>query len=292
MSKEQIEKTTEENNKPESKKETGLPTSKIAIAIQKVNDFYKSNWAFAFFMSATTIFAFVQVILYATNSMAVNGMNIDAAGEEGKIVSSWILLSASIIGCYCGFVGGIMLFRGHLSFVYWQNISTILATITQALASMWFGAFVSVYFIIMNLTRYVVWKNELLDKWNWSNEKVVTVGLLIFIVVFIVMGGTAFLFGDTLYSNATWMEKRNYLFDATGASFNIGASFLMLFKSRWAFALYAIAKIFTIWNYADAGLIVPIVQMMLFWIMDATGFIGWSTHSIKAVDTAVELDFE
>lgn len=264
-----------------------MNTSVLARATEKVNDWYKSNGAFIFFMSATTIFAFLQVILYSLNMMYVNGSTIETGG-----FSNWILLSVSILGCYFGFVGGIMLFRGSLSFVYWQNASTILATLTQALASMWFGAMVSIYFIVMNLTRYYVWKNGLLEKWNWSPEKVVTVGLIILVSVMVTLNLVAFYWGDVLYSSSTWMIPRNYQFDATGASLNIAASFMMLFKCRWSFALYAIAKIFTIWNYADAGLIVPIIQMMLFWIMDFTGFIGWSIHAIEPEDTAVELDFE
>ncbi len=269
-----------------------METKVLAKAVKKVNDFYKSNGALIFFMSATTIFALLQVILYSLNLMQVNGSNIEDAKVHGHLWSSWILLTSSIIGCYAGFIGGIMLFRGSLSFIYWQNISTILAALTQALAAMWFGAAVSIYFIVMNFTRYFVWKHDYLEKWNWSPEKVVTYGIIILIILLISLNTIALMYGEQMYASSKWMDTKNYAFDATGASLNIAASFLMLFKSRWAFLFYAIAKIFTIWNYADAGLIVPIVQMMLFWIMDATGFIGWSIHAIKPEETVVELDFE
>ncbi len=269
-----------------------METTTLAKTVQKINDFYKTNGALIFFMSTTTIFALLQVILYSLNLMQVNGATIVEAGELHHLWSSWILLGASIVGCYAGFIGGIMLFRGSLSFVYWQNLATILSTLTQALASMWFGALVSIYFIIMNSIRYYVWKNNLLEKWNWSVEKIVTIGIIIFVILMVVLNSIALTFGETLYSTSKWMETKNYAFDATGASFNITASFLILFKNRWAFLFYGIAKIFTIWNYADAGLIVPIVQMALFWIMDITGFIGWSIHAIKPKETAVELDFE
>ncbi len=269
-----------------------METKTLAKAVAKINDFYKTNGALIFFMSATTIFALIQIILYSLNLMQVNGSSFSEAQDMNKLWSSWILLIASIIGCYAGFIGGIMLFRGSLSFVYWQNVSTILSAITQALASMWFGAIVSIYFIVMNLSRYYVWKHNLLEKWNWSPQKVVTTGLVTLIILLVTLNSIVLTFGEQMYSSSTWMTNKNYMFDATGASLNISAAVLMLFKSRWAFALYAIAKIFTIWNYADAGLIVPIVQMMLFWIMDATGFIGWSIHAIKPEETAVELDFE
>ncbi len=268
-----------------------METKVLAKAAYKVNEFYKTNAALFFFMSMTTIFALLQVILYSLDIMKVTG---HISSDAPSPILSWIMLLASIFACYAGFVGGIMLFRGSLSFVYWQNVSTLFAVLTQALASMWFGAFVSVYFIIMNLTRYYVWKNELLEKWNWSPEKVVTIGIVVFFVVLIALNSMSFFWGDVIYSadTAIWMEPKNYQFDATGATFNITASFMMLFKSRWSFLLYALGKIFTIWNYADAGLIVPIVQMMLFWIMDATGFIGWSLNSIEPTDTVIETDFE
>ncbi len=274
--------------------------SRLADATQKVNDWYKSNGAFIFFMSATTIFALLQVILYSLNLMTVNGTDLDGAIEHGKLTSSIILLTVSIIACYCGFIGGIMLFRGSLSFIYWQNTATILATFTQAIASMWFGAFVSIYFLVMNFIRYYVWKNELLEKWNISQQTIVVSGLIILVILLALTNTIVIIWGDAMYSNASlsvnpdtgWMANKNYSFDAIGASFNMAASYMMMFKCRWSFVLYAIAKVFTIWNYADAGLIVPIIQMMLFWIMDFTGFIGWSIHSIKPTDTAIETDFE
>lgn len=257
-----------------------------AKTAKKVNDFYASSIAIIFFMSMTTIFAFLQIILYSLNVMEVNGHNIKNVPGNG--VGNWFLLTFSIIGCYCGFVGGIMLFRGSLSFVYWQNTSTTLAVLTQALASMWFGAFVSVYFIFMNTIRFWAWKNNKLDDWDWSSSKIVTIGLIYWVILIIIMYLLCGFVGEDLYANAKWMETRNYYFDATGASLNMTASLMMLFKSRWAFVFYAIAKIFTIWNYADAGLIVPIVQMMLFWVMDFTGFIGWSIHE----EDPVEIPFD
>ncbi len=264
-------------------------TSRFATMTKKVNEFYASNAALWFFMVTTTVFALLQVVLYASNIMQVNGADIESAQELHHVWSNWILLFVSIIGSYCGFIGGIMLFRGSLSFLYWQNASTTLSFLTQALASMWFGAFVSVYFLGMNFIRYYVWKNELLEKWNLSSSTVIAIGLAAFFILLFLMNGMAFAWGDVIYGEsviapeheAGWMKPYNFQFDATGAAFNMSASFLMLFKCRWAFVLYAIAKVFTIWNYADAGLIVPIVQMMLFWIMDFTGFIGWSIHAIE-----------
>ncbi len=257
-----------------------------AKTAKKVNDFYASSVAIIFFMSATTIFAFLQIILYSLNVMEVNGHKIENVSGNG--VGNWFLLAFSIIGCYCGFVGGIMLFRGSLSFVYWQNASTTLAILTQALASMWFGAFVSVYFIFMNTIRFWAWKNNKLDDWDWSSSKIVTIGLIYWVILILIMYLLCGFVGEELYANAKWMKTRNYYFDATGASLNMAASLMMLFKSRWAFVFYAVAKIFTIWNYADAGLIVPIVQMMLFWVMDFTGFIGWSIHE----EDPVEIPFD
>ncbi len=261
--------------------------SVLARASKKVNDFYASNVATIFFLSATTIFALIQVVLYSMNMMEVNGQYINEANFW-----NWILLSMSIFGCYCGFIGGIMLFRGSLSFLYWQTIATSTAIVTQVLASMWFGAITSVYFIFMTFMRFWAWKNNKIEEWDWSNKKVITIGALYFFAVLTFTYLLIIFAGDEMYASSKWMEGREwmYYFDATGATFNIAAAFLMLFKSRWAFALYATAKIFTITNYAEAGLIVPIVQMMLFWIMDATGFVGWSLQEHET--EPIEMPFD
>ncbi len=257
-----------------------------ATAIKKTNDFYASNKAFHFFLSITTIFSLLQVILFATNNMQVNGNTLDKTSVP---LLTWLLLAVSIVATYCGFVGGIMMFRGSLSFVYWQTTATSLSFITQALAQMWFGALVSLYFILMNMIRFYAWKHDLIEKWNWSSAKVMWVGFAFFILVFGAMNSVATIWGDEIYlNNSDWMNQWNANFDATGASLNMTASFVMLFKVRWAFMIYAVAKVFTISNYACAGLIVPIVQMMLFWIMDFTGFIGWSLHILEPEDTNFE----
>ncbi len=269
-----------------------METKVLAKAVAKVNDFYKSNAALIFFMTATTIFSLLQVILYSMNMLVVNGHNIEWAQETHHLWSSWILLAAAIVGCYAGFIGGIMLFRGSLSFLYWQNLATGLAVITQFIASMWFGAFVSFYFIIANFVRYYAWKYGWIEKWNLSDTTVILMGLVILIVLMTLLNTVSFVWGEQMYSSSAWMTPKNYQFDATGAALNITATIFLMFKNRWAFVLYALAKIFTIWNYADAGLIVPIVQMMLFWIMDFTGFIGWSIkpeiNNDKVEETPIE----
>lgn len=262
-------------------------TSVLAKASRKINNFYATNVATIFFMSATTIFALVQVILYSLNIMQVNGQFI----KDSNFLN-WVLLAMSIFGCYCGFIGGIMLLRGSLSFLYWQTTATTTAIITQVLASMWFGAFTAAYFIFMTFMRFWAWKHDKIEEWNWSNKKVITISALYFFIVLAITYLSVIFFGDKMYAYSKWMKGRKwmYYFDATGATLNITAAFLMLFKSRWAFSLYALAKIFTITNYAEAGLIVPIVQMMLFLIMDATGFIGWSLskHDLEPIEIPFE----
>lgn len=268
-----------------------MKTNILATITKKTNDFYATNVAFFFFMTITTLFAFAQVILYSLGLMQVNGATIDGShGLPKGNIWNWVLLTMSIIGCYAGFVGGILLFRGSLNFVYWQTTSTSLAIITQALASMWFGAFCSIYFIAMNVIRFWAWKNEKLEQWDWSNQRVLIISTIYLLTLAIITFSLVSFWGDEIYGTATWMGRKNYYFDATGATLNMTAAFLMLFKSRWAFACYAIAKIFTILNYADAGLIVPIVQMILFWIMDFTGFIGWSLPQKQ--EEPIEMPFD
>lgn len=252
---------------------------------KKTNDFYKTNASFVFFMSATTIFGLIQVLAYAFWGMEVNGHVLASAPNP---LLSWVLLIASIIATYCGFIGGILILKGSLSFLYWQNVATTMAIITQSLAHMWFGAFTSFYFLVVNFVRYYMWKYETVEKLGWSTEKVMWISAIYFVLLFVATNMVAWVWGDFLYGSSAWMREYNRHFDAIGATLNMTAAFIMIFKVRWAFCLYAIAKIFTITNYADAGLIVPIVQMVLFWIMDFTGFIGWSINSIEPEETYIE----
>ncbi len=256
-----------------------MKTEIWAKAVEKSDSFYRTNAAFLFFMSAASIFALIQVALYATDMMRVNGYF--ASGAPAPALA-WLLLASSIVGTYCGFIGGIMVFRGSLSFVYWQNTATTLAVITQALAGMWFGAITSFYFIGMNITRFIIWKNKYHEKWDLSDNTVMIISAIYFVILMTVMNTVATVFADPLYlNNSPWMKQYNCNFDATGAAFNMTASFMMIFRLNWTFVMYAIAKLFTITNYAAAGLIVPIVQMILFLVMDFTGFLGWSIKKEK-----------
>lgn len=271
-----------------------MSTSVLRRTSEKVNDFYGTNMAFIFFMSATTIFGLLQVVFYSIGNLQLNGFFIDGSSVNGTSdavfhpVANWLLLFLSLTGCYFGFIGGILLFRGNTNFIYWQASSTGIQIFTMFIAQLWFGVILSIYYTIMHFTRFYVWKNGLLEKWNISNEVVVTSALIFFAVLFVSMILIVSQWGNAMYASSAWMTTKNQYFDAVNTSISMTASLLMLFKSRWCFAFYAVAKIFNIWNYYDAMLIVPLVQMSLFWIMDFTGFIGWS---YKDEEIPVEIPF-
>ncbi len=251
----------------------------IAKTVEKINDFYKSNAALIFFISVTTIFGFVQIILYSLNVIRLNGYYIDEV-ENWLSIANWVLIGVSISSCYVGFIGAIYMVRGSLNFVWWLSITNILSVITQALSQMWFGASLSMFLFFFLWFRYFVWKHDWLEKWDLSDGLVLSCGLALLVVLLTTFNLIAFYYGDVIYASSNWMKPINYQFDASIAAMCIVASTFLMFKLKWGFLIFLASKVFAISNYAGVGLIVPIVQMSLFAVVDVTGFIGWSIKPV------------
>lgn len=247
--------------------------------IEKTNKFYASKQALFFYMSAATIISILQIGLFAGGIMRVNNALI--TDEGANLWTLWILLACSVVAAYAGFYGGILIFRGSLNFIYYQMTSLVLLILTYIFSHIWMSAILYVVFIIMTFARFYIWKHGYLEKWNLTTQKIMTMALGVFIFSALVMG----LLSTTMYKHGFYTDALGenkpiwmVFIDAFGSVIYITAGFVMMFKSRWAFALYAFGKLFIISNFLAAGVLVPAVQQIIFWTMDFSGFIGWSIH--------------
>ncbi|BDU67639.1 MAG: hypothetical protein TYPL_2920 [Candidatus Tyloplasma litorale] len=256
--------------------------TKIQSTVKKVNEWYASKSSLIFFICITTIFGLFQLILFVTGTITVNDHTF---GEENSYLA-WIAIAISIASCYFGFIGGIMVFRGSFTFIYWQSAQMITSLIIAALSGMWLGSFALAYSLMFVFIRHFSWKAGIIEKWNLSKEK-----LFLILTIVLISTLTFFILIENYFEELHYIPginepkpKWTWYFDAFNASLSITATTMMFFKWRWCFVLFFITKIFIISNYAYANMYVPIIQMLMFVIMDVTGFFAWSTHILDNVN--------
>lgn len=249
--------------------------TKTISTIDKINDFYASSKSLVIFVGVAIAFGLLQIVWYLFG-FAING---DVIGGEGDIFV-WIAIAVSITSCIVGFIGAILVVRGSLHFI-WFNLSQMIVSFFMAvLSGMWLMGFASLVGLLTTITRWIVWRFEYIKKWNLNDNKVLIGHIIFLIILLIILNMMEFVipYDSPLHTypgsnevKASW----TWYFDATSSSLNIAARVLTIFKSRWCFALYLSSKTFAIANYAYAGMLLPIVQMMMFGVIDVTAFIGW-----------------
>lgn len=246
--------------------------------VNGVNNWYSSRKSMIFFMTVTTLFGIFQFTVYACG-VNVNGHNI----SEGSFLP-WFAMAMAIAGCYCGFIGGILVFRGKHSFIYFQVGQMLISFINSILSGLLLLSFAFLWSLVFTFLRRYMWPRGYLEKWNLTKENkayilfgVLITSLVITFTLEAFYGSTMNVFTGTDIVKAKW----TWYFDAINASITIAASTMMFFRWRWCYVLFFIGKFFAISNYAYAGMYVPIVQMVLFSIMDVTGFFAWSFHLME-----------
>lgn len=269
----------------------------IAKAIvEKSNYFYNSYWSILFYMSATTIFAALQILLFYTGVLTVNGQAVDAG--KHAIAVFWIATSISTASCYVGFIAGILNVKGNHNFIYFTLVQTILQITVIFMAGMIFSiiSFSSSFFIMIH--RSWVWKNNKLEEWNWTRHGLRKWSLILFIILLTTFLTICILWGPQMYAKqfapgGQWEGRGNWLFyfDAICSAMFIVAAIMFTFRSRWGFILYFFGKFFIISIYISTGNIVPAVQLVLFATMDITGILAWSFNGKNdEIDIPIELE--
>lgn len=260
--------------------------------VVNINKFYASNISLAIFLSITAIFSIIQISLYVTSKIEMNGSYWNEIGGDTKAITmAWVTISLGLLSCFTGFIGAIMNMRGNTLFVYWASINFLCSAITAFMASAILMCIAFIISFLLSWFRYFVWKNNLLEKWDLNMKKVwiwISIFFLLTLGIFLTIEATAGMISDDFGNLMHYFPGDNepkakwtWYADAIGATFLIFGSVIITLKNRMAFVIYFIAKIFGIATYAYAGQIIPIVQMSIFFTTDITGFIAWSHHLLK-----------
>lgn len=258
-------------------------TNKIKVindkACRKMNDFYKSSNSMIFFLTIISIFSILQMILFFTNVMAVNNTFFDGHSKPGfDPQKMWLLyfsFSLSITGAIAGFIGGVFGVRKDPKFILWATYQSACTAITSIImGSLIYGIF-TVLIILTNFLRIYVWiefpKRGISLNTRKNNVIVIIVGATTLFVMLVLVG----IYQDSIYGELSKEYSWYGYFDVLGAVLNLMGIVFLLIKSRVAFPIFLVAKIFLLACFGVNGQIVPIIQLLLFSIMDITSFMSW-----------------
>lgn len=254
--------------------------TKISVVVNKINDWYASKNSLIFFLGTTSLIGLIQIILFLSGVININSFNID-----DKSILPWIAVFISLLSCYLGFVGGILVFRGDGNFIYFQASQAFLSLITALMSGLLIDSMAVFYGFIFTFFRKIAWEKKWIEKWNLKPKTLTIIGISMFISLILIFSviETLVLPEEAHYWPGTTelKAKWSWYFDGIAAASGFTGTTLFLFRWRWAFLAFFIGKFFVIASYAYAQMYVPIVQMLLFAIMDFTGFFAWSHHLVK-----------
>lgn len=241
----------------------------------KINELYKGKIMIIVFMTLTTIFGILQILLFLTGVLLINGTSINET-DNWLVTLVWISTAISLLSCYTGFLGAISNIRGSNTFLIWMTIQLTMLSMVALLAGALFAAISSLFGLISAFVRYYVWKNDLVEKWNLNKDKLKIIAIIIFTIIcstfiLIVWGCSE---KSSFWDNSE-PNKWLWYFDAIGAALEICAYAFLIFKVWWAFAFFFISKFFFGVIYGVTGNVVSMVQMIMFSSTDISGMLAW-----------------
>ncbi len=247
---------------------------------KKMNDFYKSSNAMIFFLTIISIFSILQMVLFFTNVMPINHTYFNGDSIEGfkaqKLGLLYFSFTLSITGAIAGFVGGVFGVRKDPKFILWATYQSACTAITSIImGSLIYGVF-TVLIIITNFIRIYVWVEFPKRGINLNTKKNNIVIIMVGILTIIIMAIIVALFQNNIYGDLVKKYPWYGYFDILGAALNLMGITFLLIKSRVAFPIFLMAKLFLLVCFGVNGQIIPIIQMLLFAIMDVTSFLSWS----------------
>ena len=253
---------------------------------KKMNDFYKSSNAMIFFLTIISIFSIIQMILFFTNTMPINHTYFNGTStagftpqKEGLLYFSFAL---SITGAISGFIGGVFGVRKDPKFIVWATYQSVCTAITSIImGSLIYGIF-TILIIITNFIRIYVWieftKRGITLNTKRNNIMILIIGAVVIIGMSIMIS----VYQDQIYGQLATKYPWYGYFDVLGAVLNLMGIIFLLIKSRVAFPIFLTAKVFLLVCFGVNGQIIPIIQMLLFAIMDVTSFLSWSLKEEEA----------
>ncbi len=250
----------------------------IAISI---NEFYKTNLSLVIFTSIIGIFSIVQICLFGLGVTSLNGkFAYEQSGFD--LAFSWFIILFTMIGSVSGFVGAILNIRKSSNFVWFASLMSLSGIVAAIAAGAIYVSISGTIMLILTIVRYFKWKNEeiVADEviTEGSNKKIFWLCITFLIFMIITLNTINIIFGSKIYSNS-WNSDTSlrwtWHLDAIGASLEMTATIMIIFKYRISYAFYFISKIFYVIIFSKAGNYISVVNYALAMITDASGFIAW-----------------
>lgn len=242
---------------------------------KKVNKFYNGYYSIIVFCIATTIFGLIQIILFWTDNLSINGIQLSESTTKQLWVAMFTTL-ISLISCYTGFLGSISNIRGNNTFLLWICIQLTLLATVAIMAGAVFAAISSLWGIVSGFMRFIIWRGGYIEKWNLSHKFITIVSFLTFIFVCILFNLIIVLFSD---SSNIWSDndsnKWMWYLDSTGATLEVCAYTFLIFKVWWAYLFFFVSKFFFGIIYGITGNGISMVQMFMFATTDISGMLAW-----------------
>lgn len=256
--------------------------AKMEKIVKGTNDFYKSKKSLVIFMSLIGIFASIQYILFATGNLTINGINFVDNPEHASL--AWLSITLGVIATTLSVIGCILSMVGNLWFLPFLVGNSSICFFNYVLAGSVFISVAMIWSIISVTTSFFLWRNKFFEK-HPINKRNVVIGTIIF---FFLLLGTfvtiTYFFGESMYVTAatgTTKPVWTWYFDCIASSLAMSAAILWISRMRWSYCLYATSKIFTLCILIQAGNLIQIFQLFLFWTLDLSGFLAWTIHVIE-----------
>ncbi len=246
--------------------------------VRRVNKFYSSIESMIFFIAITLVFSALQITMFLTG-FQLNGFTKD----DGNQALAWAAIIISMLSCLTGMIGGVFVARGSLLAMPFSLFQVSAQSVSAIFSGMWMSASSLLIGLVVIIVRQYIWKNKIIEKSNLTekNKGYIALGVILSLLSIYLIAESLipadnithkFAGSDSLKPKWTWY------FDAVGAGVNLAGTILLIFKTRWAYFAFLLGKSFILASYIFAQAIIPIVQNILFLIMDVTGFISWSLH--------------
>lgn len=253
---------------------------------KKVNDFYDSKWSIIIFSIVGTVFAFIEILLFAFNVININGVWENTATQE-ELIGTSIAVGLALFSLYYGFWVSVANTRKSSYAWFLALISMIVFLITDLMAGLWMVTIEYTFAICLIIYRRSFWakekykleQNQLKNKW-WL---LVLVGVIAGTIYFTLVG----VWGEQIYSHGAFGmpaankdDKWVWYLDAITATLGSMGTLAMLFRWRIAYVIWAIVSILIVPPFIKVGNYVQIFQILMWTVIDVLTVLAL-THQQK-----------
>lgn len=180
-----------------------MSENKLSYRLSKsLRGFYNTKGAVVFFSFLTTLFVILQVSLYTSGTVSINGLWI----SDGSWLP-WLAIVVSVSACLFQYGTTLLVFRNNGNFIYFKLASSLLMFVTAVLSGLFFVAVAALYSFSISIIRKWVWSSGYLQKWDISSKSLFVIGASVF-TGFLIVFSSLQLFVLTNFSH-NWFGSDN-----------------------------------------------------------------------------------